>query len=858
MFAYKRNLGVLILCLLALCCLNHIARANTESNSWPFEILARHRPGTYWWCPGSAWDKENIDWNLENLKAGGIGTAHIVPIYSAKGYEDREITYLSEKWNDSLKYILNKADSLGMQIDMTTGTGWCFGGPDLPKDHWDTSASLDEKTGELTFWSSRMVKRPAPGGAGHMLNPYSAAAIRSYTKRFDKALKGCTLLPRAQYHDSFEYLGNWCVEMPDEFRKRRGYDLNSHLRTLFGNSDANDKTRRIKYDYRLTVAELHLEFIQIWADWARSRGMLTRNQAHGSPANLLDTYAAADIPETEMFGSPEFPIPGFRHEEQFCRPGDSDPRICRMASSAAHVAHEPGKQLVSSESCTWMREHWHGTLGQIKLEMDLFFLAGINHVFYHGSCYSPKDAPWPGWFFYASTKVDWRNSIWRDMPFLNDYIARCQSVLQAGQPANDVLVYWPIHDLWMDAKGLLKNLAVHHKEWIDDFRIGELANLLDSKGYAFDFVSDHMLGQIHCEQGQLHAPGGTYKVIFIPKCTFMPDGTLKQLADLSREGAVIIFEGNLPADVPGYRSLVKHQESFAAAKKRLRNAVIAEDPIEALGQAGVKRETLADKGLRYVRRKTHDAHWYFLANHTEHDFNGWLDLAVPFVSAVLHDPMTGSSALLPIRNKEQDQQIYIDIAPGESFIVQASTSKIDAEPYVPIEPVGLAFTLEGKWDIEFIDGGPDLPQAYIADSLSSWTDAPDEKAKVFAGIARYSLTFDLPDFSNAIDYLLDLGDVRESARVKINGTDVATLFALPMRSRVGQYLREGSNTIDIEVTNLTANRIRHLDMQKINWKIMRDANIVTPTYKPFDASRWPLQPSGLLGPVRLIPVKSKQ
>jgi len=852
---YKRNPSKAILGLIVLCCLNLVAQANTESDSWPFEIAVVHRPGTYWWCPGSAWDKESIDWNLENLKAGGIGTAHIVPIYGAKGYEDRSITYLSDKWIDSLRYILKKADSLGMQIDMTTGTGWCFGGPDLPERYWDTRASLDEKTGKLMFWSSRMVKRPAPGGAGHMLNPYSPGAIKSYIERFEKALKGCELPPRAQYHDSFEYLGNWCSEMPDEFKKRRGYDLNSHLRTLFNNSNESDTTRRIKYDYRLTAAELHLEFIESWADWARSRGMLTRNQAHGSPTNLLDVYAAADIPETEMFGSPEFPIPGFRREEQFCRPGDSDPRICRMASSAAHVAHEPGKQLVSSESCTWMREHWHGTLGQIKLEMDLFFLAGINHVFYHGSCFSPKDVPWPGWFFYASTKVDWRNSIWRDISFLNDYIARCQSVLQAGQPANDVLVYWPIHDLWMDAKGLLKNLAVHHKGWIDDYRIGEVANLLDSKGYAFDFVSDRMLSQIHYEQDQLHAPGGIYKVILVPKCTFMPAGTLKRLTDLSRQGAIIIFEEALPADVPGYGDLVKHRESFATEKKRLEKVMIADDLIQALDHAGVKRETLTDEGLRYIRRKTHDAHWYFLANHTEHAFAGWLKLSVPFASAVLHDPMTGSSALLPA---QKDLQVYIEIASGESFIVQASTSRIEVEPYVSIKPAGPAFILEGKWYIEFVDGGPDLPQDYSTDSLSSWTNAPDEKTKAFAGTARYSLTFALPDLNDVEDYLLDLGDVRESARVKINDFDIGALFAIPMRARVGQYLKKGANRIDIEVTNLAANRIRDLDMRKVNWKIMQDANIVTPAYKPFDASGWPLQPSGLLGPVRLIPVKTKQ
>ena len=858
MSRYKTS-GVLVMAILSVvCCLHCKVVAKAGQGNWPFEITVAHRPGTYWWCPGSAWDTESIDWNLENLHAGGIGTAHIVPIYGAKGYEDRYITYLSKEWVDSLQHVLQKAETLGMQIDMTTGTGWCFGGPDLAPAHQDTRASLDKKTRELSFSTRRMVKRAAPGGEGHMLNPFSQGAITAYVDRFDKALKGLDILPRAQYHDSFEYQANWCAELPGEFARRRGYDLTDHIETLFGEDKDKDRASRIKYDYRLTAAEMHREYIETWAAWAKSRGMLTRNQAHGSPANLLDVYAAADIPETEMFGSPEFPIPGFRHEEQFCRPGDSDPRICRMASSAAHVAHEPGKQLVSSESCTWMREHWHGTLGQIKLEMDLFFLAGINHVIYHGSCYSAKDAPWPGWFFYASTKADWRNSIWRDMPLLNGYIARCQSVLQAGQPANDVLVYWPIHDLWMDAEGLLKPLTVHHKEWIDEHRIGEVASLLDSQGYAFDFVSDRMLAQIRWAKGRLHAPGGTYKVIVVPKCRFVPAGTLKRLADLARQGAPVIFEEALPVDVPGYGGLDERRESFVADKKRLRKAVIADDLIEALARAGVKRETLTDEGLRYIRRKARDSYWYFIANHTKHPFAGWLDLSVPFTWAVLHDPMTGASALLPTHGKEKDRQVYIDIAPGESFIVQASTSRIEADPYVSVRPAGPPFTLEGKWDIEFIDGGPELPQAYSTDSLSSWTNAPDEKAKAFAGTARYSLRFNLSNPGDAGDYLLDLGDVRESARVTINGADAAALFALPMRARVGQYLKNGTNTIDIEVTNLAANRIRDLDTRQVKWKIMHDANIVTPAYKAFDASKWPLQPSGLLGPVRLIPVKSRQ
>jgi hypothetical protein len=857
MSRYKTSPVFVMVSLSLVCCLSNAAMAQAEAETWPFEIGVSHRPGTYWWCPGSAWDRESIDWNLENLKAGGIGTVHIVPIYGAKGYEDRYLRYLSEEWIDSLRYILQKARSLGMQVDMTTGTGWCFGGPDLAQDHQDTRASLDKDTGELSLSYRRMVKRAAPGGEGHMLNPFSQAAITSYIDRFDQALKGLELLPRAQYHDSFEYQANWCAEMPEEFAKRRGYDLDDHIQTLFGTVDDTDRVSRIKYDYRLTAAELHREFIETWAGWARARGMLTRDQAHGAPANILDVYAAVDIPETEMFGSPEFPVPGFRHDERFTREGDSDPRICRIASSAAHVAHAPGSQLVSAESCTWMREHWHGTLGQIKLEMDLFFLAGINHVIYHGSCYSAQDAPWPGWFFYASTKADWRNSIWQDMPLLNDYIARCQSVLQAGEPANDVLVYWPIHDLWMDAEGLLQPLTVHRKNWIDDQRIGAIATLLDEEGYAFDFVSDRLLDRIHCQDGILHAPGGTYKVVLVPQCRFMPASTLKQLGNLAKQDAKVIFEEALPADVPGHGGLAQRRALLTAAKQDLGKAVIAKDALLAIKQAGVRRETLTVHGLRYIRRRTSDSHWYFVANHTEADFNGWLDLAVPYASAVLHDPMTGDSYALPTQGKGQRRRMYLDIAAGESLVIQAARSKIKAKPYTPVKTAGKAIALEGQWRVEFIDGGPELPKTYSSGMLGCWTNASDEKAKAFAGTARYSLTFDLPHDVDADDYLLDLGDVRESARVRINGKQAAALFALPMRARVGQYLKRGLNSMEIDVTNLSANRIRDLEMRKVNWKIMHEINIVTPAYKPFDGSIWPIQPSGLLGPVTLTPVKSK-
>jgi len=56
------------------------------------------------------------------------------------------------------------------------------------------------------------------------------------------------------------------------------------------------------------LSELHYQTMKAWVDWAHSRGMVTRNQAHGSPSNLIDTYAVCDIPETEMFGGPDISI----------------------------------------------------------------------------------------------------------------------------------------------------------------------------------------------------------------------------------------------------------------------------------------------------------------------------------------------------------------------------------------------------------------------------------------------------------------------------------------------------------------------------------------------------------------------
>jgi len=137
--------------------------------------------------------------------------------------------------------------------------------------------------------------------------------------------------------------------------------------------------------------------------------------------------------------------------------------------------------------------------------------------------------------------------------------------------------------------------------------------------------------------------------------------------------------------------------------------------------------------------------------------------------------------------------------------------------------------------------------------LKSWTEIGDKEATRFAGTGRYSIEIDIPRAAD--NWVIDLGDVRESARVFINGKETAGLFSVPFSAPVGKYLKVGRNLLEIEVTNLSANRIRDLDIREVNWKIFRDINFVNHNYIKFDASEWPLTPSGLLGPVTLTPMK---
>lgn len=831
--------------------------------------ISTTKPWTRWWWPGSAVDEENITRQLEELARVGIGGVEITPIYGARGYEERYIDFLSPEWVEMLEHVGREAKRLGLGVDMATGTGWPFGGPWVSEEDANTRAVLVD--GKITGKAElQMVKRAAPGDEGLVLNPYSSEAMTRYLEPFDKAFEGFPLeLIRSQFHDSFEYYNaSWVDTLPEAFQQMHGYDFQEYAAELMGKAEMDAEVLgRIKSDYREALSELHMDYLRTWVEWSNDKGFQARNQSHGAPANLLDLYAIADIPETESYGSTPYPIPGLRRENRDIHHGQDvpEPLVTRMASSAAHVM---GKPLTSSESCTWLREHWKVTLGYAKPELDRIMLDGINHIFYHGTVFSPQDVPWPGWLFYASTQFNPNNPIWDDFSSLNQYVERVQKVLQGGSPDNDVLLYWPIYDIWDDPEGLMQQLTVHEVDFVVDAPFGDAARALDEGGYAFDYISDDQLGLAKVVDGKIVTPGNEYKALVLPPVERMRVETLQAILALAEDGATVVFQG-LPEDVPGFGNLDarRGEFQFLIAKARLlagqRSGLVIGDGTTSidsgaveLAAAGVFREAIAQSPVDYIRRRTDGGHDYFLANLEANALNGWVALAVPAAAVTLIDPLTGKSGAAALRRNAGGQsEIYLQIEPGESLLVSVSSDiNGDVEPWSYVEASGSAIPVEGTWKIEFIKGGPELPSAIEMDRLASWAEIGDDEAQRFGGTARYTITFEMPA-DGAADWLLDLGDVRESARVRVNGEYVTTAWSLPFKVRIGDYLKPGKNVLEIEVTNVAANRIRDMDQRGVDWKIMREINFVDINYKRFDASQWELEASGLLGPVQLVPMQ---
>ena len=429
-------------------------------------------------------------------------------------------------------------------------------------------------------------------------------------------------------------------------------------------------------------------------------------------------------------------------------------------------------------------------------------------MFFHGTCYSPKDDPWPGWKFYASIDMSPTNSIWRDAPEFMKYVARCQSFLQWGQPDNDFLVYLPIRDMWKkNPEKLLMQFSIHAMGQLAPEFIKTILDI-DKAGFDCDYISERLLMGCKFVNGGIETAAGThYKALIIPGSGEMPEKVKAHIEQLKAQGACIIYGTNAA-------------EMNAAAKP----------------------ETMKTEcGLKAIRRKNPTGYHYFIANLTAEDIEADVQLAVDFKRAFFFNPL--NAYITPVPIKVEDHKIHLALRSGESIILQTFDDVPQQQPADLLK--GLAsiyhqtstahvqeYPLDGPWTLSFMEEAPKVTETFTLDHPQTWESLSDEtKVTMGTGVYETTITLKKKDLRRAFKWEIDLGDVRESARVYINGEYIGCAWSVPFVLDCMLALKAGKNTIRIEVTNLPANRISELDRKGVKWRKMEEINVVDINYK---------------------------
>jgi hypothetical protein len=865
-----------------------------------------------WWWFGPSVTKGELEREMRLMKEGGIGGFEIQPVYPLALDEAeagiKNLPYLSDSFLEMLRFTSEKARELGLRMDLTLGSGWPYGGPEvsirdaagklrivrvpiteesrrIPVPAQSTAERLmavflcetvngtiigdrirelqDIRDGAvqlgpslrgphelLFFLASRtgmMVKRPAVGGEGFVVNHYSQPAVGNYLRGVgDRLIQAFRVhRPYAVFCDSLEVYGSdWTDDLLQEFRKRRGYDLRPHLPQLA--LDLGPETTSVREDWGRTLTELFNErFMATMRAWSRRNGTLFRIQAYGIPPATLSSYSLADLAEGE--GSQWKAL-----------------SASRWASSASHLL---GRGVTSSETWTWLHSPaFRATPLDMKAEANRHFLQGINQLIGHGWPYTAEGAEYPGWRFYAAGAFNEKNPWWIVMPDVMRYLQRSSFMLRQGQPVNDVALYLPVNDAWASFTPGRVNLLDALRERVGPDVIGAV---LES-GFNFDFFDDETLKQFGKVEGNLLKLGPNhYRAVILPGAERIPETTLKTLREFSRSGGIVI--ASLPTPMVAEDVAVPRRDSSRLPELSFQAFLQAADEKRQLSstlRGAVQPDVVffpEAPNIGFVHRKTADVEIYFLANTSNLREKTRASFRISGLLAEWWDPMTGlTTPAHPAAVREGRTDVTLDLEPyGARFLVFSHHSNTPlGDPIVAETPL---LDLSEGWQVTFGNGG--MKKTLVR--LESWTD--DASTRYFSGVAVYEKDFSVLDkmLKSGLALQLDLGLPKALSEVSKGSNGMQSWLESPIGEAAVVYVNErraGSvwaPPYSVDVTGLMKGGINRLKILVANTAVNYMAGRALPDYRllnlrygmrfePQDMDKIRPVSSGLLGPIRLL------
>lgn len=670
----------------------------------------------------------------------------------------------------------------------------------------------------------------APQGKGFEIDKANKALVQFHYAQFiGEFLKRIPEESKSAFKyviaDSYEMGSqNWTDGLEKKFETKYGYNPKSYLPVFSGRIVGSvEESERFLWDIRRFMADAvahqyvgglreasNMDNLQLWLE----------NYGHwGFPSEFL------------MYGGQSDLVSG-----EFWNEGSLGNIECKSASSAAHIY---GKNRVSAEAFTAANRSYVRHPAMLKKRGDWSFTEGINHLVLHVYIHQPDDKRVPGVNAWFSTEFNRHNTWFKKSKTYFDYLRRCQHLLQQGQYYADVCYF-----------------------------IGEDTPVMSGyqnpklpKGYSFDYINaEVILNRLSVKNGRFVLPDGTsYGLMVLPKSETMRPEVLSKIESLISQGGKIY--GSAPKKSPSLQNYPKSDsiirtmatKIWSNSKNKIKkyNEGYIVDGLQlkdVLTQLNIDKDVnlKSDVPVLWTHRSTPEMDIYFLTNQSDKEISFKPSFNVSGKKPQLWDAITGKIRHLPEYKAVNNRtEIPITMKANQSwFVVFINSDKkvlynTNSKNFPATKTVQ---TLNTTWNVNFLNKTIGIKDTVHFKTLIDWSKHKNDTIKYYSGTAVYKTNFKFTKPNNANSIFINLGKVGVMATVKLNGINIGTSWIAPFVLNATKAIKEGNNTLEIEVVNTWRNRITGdkllPEKEKTTW-------LLTDNVKPEEA----LVTSGLLGPV---------
>ena len=640
---------------------------------------------------------------------------------------------------------------------------------------------------------------------------------------------------------------NWSTNFAKAFETQNGYSIIKWIPVLCGETIGNTRhSEGFLYDFRKTIAALiEKNYYQYFSTLCHRQKMESHIEViYGDggypPIDVLKANTYADVPMFEFWAGP----PPAKH---FPEPFVPQPRVKgNLPAFAANCYQLP---VLAAEAYTSWADYSESPF-YLKPFGDRAFCSGINQLVLHSYVHQPIDKS-PGMTLGRfGSNFNRLNSWW---PMTSDWFSyqnRIQYVLQKGETVSDVLYF----------------LGDQFPQFITNNTVEKLPY-----GYRANGCNqDVLLNKVSVKGSKIIlSPNQSYSLLILPDNGAMETSSLKRIAELVSQGAMVYGQKPLaPLSLRGRRDEIsifykltdklwgRAGDQATGENKVGKGKIIWGKPIENVLQeinlAPDLETNMPDSlNIQFIHKNFGETDLYFVANQQNTTLNRECTFRISKKIPEIWDPQNGSiHKILNYSNENNLVRIPVTFSPYESlvFVFNGNDRSHKMAGLKPAEPE-ITEISEFTGTISFSAAYPDRIEPVEITELKSWSDFADPAIRYFSGKAFYKIYFKLPaGFTPGSDSVqLSLGKIGVVGSVRLNGKWLGNIWLPDFKMDITTVLKT-DNELLVEVANEYRNRIIG-DLNEFGK--LQNIWTTSPIEKYLDKDKT-LQPAGLLGPMRLI------